>query len=88
MFNFTLKIRKTILFFLIVVINELICIESDIRLDTCTKEVQGMRFLFLAKNDIICGGVLSLNTLCRVCPWLLFSIAKWAFLIQPKNIFD
>ena len=38
MFNFTLKIRETILFFLIVVINELIYIESDIGLDTCTKE--------------------------------------------------
>ena len=76
MFNFTLKIRETILFFLIVVINELICIESDIGLDTCTKKDQGMGFLFLAKNDIICGGVLSLNTLCRVCPRLLFSIAK------------
>ena len=68
MVNPTLKMRETILFFLIVVINELICIELDIGLNTCTKEGQGMRFSFLAKNDIICGGVLSLNTLCRVCP--------------------
>ena len=34
MFNPTLKMRKTILFFLIVVINGLICIYSDIGLDT------------------------------------------------------
>ena len=37
MFNPTLKLRETLLFFLIVVINELICIDSDIGLDTCTK---------------------------------------------------
>ena len=37
-FNFTLKMRETILFFLIVVINELIWIVLDIGLDTCTKE--------------------------------------------------
>ena len=35
MFNLTLKGRETILFFLIVVINGLIWIESDIGLDTC-----------------------------------------------------
>ena len=34
-FNPTLKMRETILFFLIVVINGLKCIVSDIRLDTC-----------------------------------------------------
>jgi len=38
MFNFTLKMRKPILFFLIVLINELIYIESDIELDTCVKK--------------------------------------------------
>ena len=38
MFNFTLKIRETILFFLIVVINELIWIDSDIELDMCREE--------------------------------------------------
>ena len=37
MFNHTLKRRETILFLLIVVINGLICIDSDIGLNTCTK---------------------------------------------------
>ena len=36
-FNPTLKRRETILFFLIVVINGLIRIDSDIRLDMCTR---------------------------------------------------
>ena len=36
-FNPTLKRRETILFFLIVVINGLIQIDSDIRLDMCTR---------------------------------------------------
>ena len=38
MYNFTLKMSNTILFFLIVVINGLICIDLDIRLDTCGKK--------------------------------------------------
>ena len=37
MFNPTLKRRETILFFLIVMINGLICIVSDIGLDTCAR---------------------------------------------------
>ena len=37
MFNPTLKRRETILFFLIVVINGLKCIVSDIGLDTCAR---------------------------------------------------
>ena len=37
MFNPTLKMRETILFFLIMVINGLIWIDSDIGLDTCTR---------------------------------------------------
>ena len=37
-FNLTLKMRETILFFLIMVINGLICIDSNIRLNTCTRE--------------------------------------------------
>ena len=37
MVNPTLKMRETILFFLIVVINGLKCIVSDIRLDTCAR---------------------------------------------------
>ena len=36
-FNPTLKRREAILFFLIVVINELKCIVSDIELDTCAR---------------------------------------------------
>ena len=35
--NPTLKMREAILFFLIVVINELKCIVSDIGLDTCAR---------------------------------------------------
>ena len=38
MYNFTLKMSNTILFFLIVVINGLICIDLDIRLDTCGRK--------------------------------------------------
>ena len=37
MFNPTLKMRETILFFLIVVINGLTRIISDIKLDTCAR---------------------------------------------------
>ena len=37
MVNPTLKRRETILFFLIVMVNRLKCIVSDIRLDTCAK---------------------------------------------------
>ena len=37
MFNPTLKMRETILFFLIVVINGLTWIVSDIGLDTCAR---------------------------------------------------
>ena len=37
MFNPSLKRRETILFFLIVVINGLIWIDSDIGLDTCAR---------------------------------------------------
>ena len=38
MFNPTLKMRETMLFFLIVMINGLICIDSNIGLDTCARE--------------------------------------------------
>ena len=37
MINLTLEKRETILFFLIVVINRLKCIVSDIGLDTCAR---------------------------------------------------
>ena len=39
MFNSILKRRKIILFLLIVVINGLICIDSNIVLDTYTREI-------------------------------------------------
>ena len=38
-FNPTLKRREIILFLLIVVINGLICIDSDIGLDMCTNDL-------------------------------------------------
>ena len=38
MLNPTLKMRETFLFFLIVMINGLICIDSDIRLNTYVRE--------------------------------------------------
>ena len=38
MFNSTLKMRKTLLFFLIVVINGQICVGVNIGLDTCATE--------------------------------------------------
>ena len=37
MFNPTLKMREIILYFLIVVINGLICIDSNFGLDTCAR---------------------------------------------------
>ena len=46
MFNLTLKKRETILFFLTVVINGLIWIDLDIRLDTCTRGGEGRRSVF------------------------------------------
>ena len=47
MFNPTLKRRETLLFFLIVVINGLICIDSDIGLDTCARGGEGRRCFVL-----------------------------------------
>ena len=38
MFNTTLKRREIILFILIVVINRLMCIDSNIGLSTCARE--------------------------------------------------
>ena len=43
MFNPKLKRRETLLFFLIVVINGLICIDSNIKLDTCAMGGEGWR---------------------------------------------
>ena len=39
MYNSTLKMNKTILFFLIIGINGLICIDLDIGLDTCARKM-------------------------------------------------
>ena len=58
MFNLTLKMRETILFFLIVVINGLTWIVSDIGLDMCARGRWRVE-LHLS------GEVLGLNTLCR-----------------------
>ena len=44
MFNCTLKTKETILFFLIVVINGLTWIVSDIGLDTCVRGCEGWRY--------------------------------------------
>ena len=49
MFNPTLKMRGNILFFLIVVINWLIWIDSNIGLDICTKLVG---LLYLVRNKL------------------------------------
>ena len=50
-FNPTLKRKETILFLLIVVINGLICIDSDIGLDTCQEEIEGMRLCNTPKKS-------------------------------------
>ena len=60
MVNPTLKRRETILFFLIVVINGLKCIVSDIGLDTCAR---GRWRVEVSKLEM--NGALGLNTLCR-----------------------
>ena len=49
MFNCTLKMKETILFFLIVVINGLTWIVSDIELDTC---VRGMWRVEMSKIEM------------------------------------
>ena len=55
LFNPTLKTTETILFFLIVVINGLIWINSDIELDTCARALvqnNDVYFLSLQINNI------------------------------------
>ena len=77
MFNPILKRRETILFFLIVVINGLKCIVSDIGLDTCARgrwrvEVSKLEMnqllgsSYLTAHSLSSGG-LGLNTLYRGC---------------------
>ena len=51
MFNPTLIRRKAILFFLIVVINELKCIVSDIELDTCARRRRRVEVSKLEMNQ-------------------------------------
>ena len=51
-FNPTLKMRKIILFFLIVVINGLICIDSDIELDMCA---QGAEVVLAIRHMLGCS---------------------------------
>ena len=46
MLNLILKMKETTLFFLIVIINGLICIDSDISLDTCAKGGEGRKCFF------------------------------------------
>ena len=63
MFNHILKMRETILFFLIVVINGLTLIVSDIELDTCAMErwrVEVKIERFLGRKVVLSGGVLGL----------------------------
>ena len=60
MFNLILKMKKTILLFLIVVINELICITSNIKLNTFK----------------ICAFILELISISLVCVCVYFSKKK------------
>ena len=52
MFNPTLKMRETILFFLIVVINGLTWIVSDIGLDTCVRGGEERSGLVLINREV------------------------------------
>ena len=58
MVNPTLKRRETILFFLIVVINGLKCIVSDIGLDTCASHTTLVGLLYPGgdKSEKVCTG--------------------------------
>ena len=79
MFNLTLKRKDTILFFLIVVINRLTWIVSNIELDMCVKGGEGWRYQkwkwikkkkierFLTMKGVLSSGVLDLNILCKGC---------------------
>ena len=63
MFNPTLKMRETILFFLIVVINGLTWIVSNIGLDTCARKwwrVEVKIERFLGMKGVLSGGALGL----------------------------
>ena len=64
MFNPTLKRREATLFLLIVVINGVKCIVSDIGLDTCAR---GKWRVEVSRKGVLSGGVLGLNTLCKGC---------------------
>ena len=63
MFHPTLKMRETILLFLIVVINRLTWIVSDIELYTCARERWRVKVKierFLGRKDVLSGGALGL----------------------------
>ena len=61
MFNPTLKRRESILFFLIVVINRLKCIVSDIRVDTCARERCRVEVSKLEMNQLFGSSYLTTN---------------------------
>ena len=102
MFNPMLKIRETLLFFLIVVINGLTCIDLDIGLDTCTKvEVEGggsshrtfVRLLYLGgdKSETFCTSykvqpTKGLNLLKESKCCALVQIMLCIFYLQINNI--
>ena len=101
MFNPTLKRRETILFFLIMVINGLKCIVSDIGLDTCARGRWRVEVLALGLNTlcrgwawtrkgVLSGGALGLNTLCRGCSSHTTNIFRYVIsfiiVIAPTNI--
>ena len=76
--NPTLKMRETILFFLIVVINGLKCNTHYIRIMDLLIQTQskllhtynthkGKIERFLARKGVLSGGALGLSTLCRGC---------------------
>ena len=61
-FNLTLKRREAILFFLIVVINGLKCIVSDIGLDTCAKGRWRVEVSKLKMNQPLGSSYLTTNS--------------------------
>ena len=77
MFNPTLKRREAILFFLIVVINGLKCIVSDIRVDTCARERCRVEVSKLEMNQPF--GSSYLTTHSEKLPYPL--VSKWPELI-------
>ena len=77
MINPTLKRRETILFFLIVVINGLKCIVSDIGLDTCARGRWRVEVLKLEINQPLGSSYLIAHS--EKLPYSL--VSKWPELI-------